>query len=163
MKISQDGINLIKRFEGCKLTAYRDSVGVWTIGYGHTKNVKRGDVISEYQAELFLKQDLTNVERELNKISSLLTQRKYDALCSWVFNLGIGNFNSSTMKKYIMARRSDIDITDQLIRWHNAGGKPLLGLKRRRVAEANMWHGRDVYYVDTQGVIKKIMDKAKTK
>ena len=155
MKISQKGIDLIKSFEGCKLYAYRDSVGVATIGYGHTKGVKMGMSITQQQAETFLKEDIVPVERVLNGMGINYTQGQFDALTSWIFNLGQGNFKSSTMYKYIVAGKSDIEITDQMVKWHHADGKPLLGLKRRRVAEANMWLGQDKYYIDSLGNIKK--------
>jgi lysozyme len=155
MKISQKGIDLIKKFEGCKLYAYRDSVGVATIGYGHIKGVKMGMSITQQQAETFLKDDIKPVETFLNGMGINYTQGQFDALTSWIFNLGQGNFKSSTMYKYIVARKSDLEITDQMVKWHNAGGKPLLGLKKRRCEEANMFLGKDVYYVDSMGNIKK--------
>ena len=155
MKISNKGIELIKTFEGCKLFAYRDSVGVPTVGYGHTTNVRMGMAITQAEAEKFLHDDLIPVESVLNAMGVNFTQNEFDALCSWIFNLGAGNFHSSTMKKYIVANKPDLDITDQMVKWHNAGGKPLLGLKKRRVAEANMWLGREVYKVDGQGNIKR--------
>ena len=155
MKISQKGIDLIKGFEGCKLFAYRDSVGVATIGYGHTKGVKMGMSITQKQAEDFLREDVVVAERALNACGINFTQNQFDALCSWIFNLGTGNFDSSTMKKYIMAKRNDVEIADQMIKWYHAGGKPLLGLKRRRVAEANMFVGRELYVVDNTGIIRK--------
>lgn len=155
MKISQKGIDLIKRFEGCKLYAYRDSVGIATIGYGHTKDVRMGMSITQKQAEELLKSDIKPVERILNGMGINYTQGQFDALTSWIFNLGQGAFKSSTMYKKIISKASDTDITDQMIKWHNAGGKPLLGLKRRRVAEANMFIGRDLYYIDGNNNIKK--------
>lgn len=155
MKISQKGIDLIKKFEGCKLYAYRDSVGVPTIGYGHIKNVKMGMSITQQQAEQFLKEDIVPIEKELNGLCINFSQNHFDALCSFVFNLGVGNFNSSTLKKYIVANRSDIEIAGQIVRWVNAGGKPLLGLKKRRVEEANMFVGSVIYYVDNIGNIVK--------
>lgn len=155
MKISQKGIDLIKRFEGCKLYAYRDSVGIPTIGYGHTKGVKMGMSITQKQADDFLREDVAIGEKALNSCCVNFTQNQFDALCSWIFNLGTANFSSSTMRKYIVARKSDVEITDQLIKWHNAGGKPLTGLKRRRVTEANMFLGRELYAVDLKGNIVK--------
>ena len=155
MKISQKGIDLIKKFEGCKLQAYLCPAGVWTIGVGHTKGVKKGMVITQQQAETFLKEDIVPVERVLNGMGINYTQNQFDALTSWIFNLGQGNFKSSTMYKYIVARKSDLEITDQMVKWHNAGGRPLLGLKKRRVEEANMFLGRAIYYVDSFGNIKK--------
>ena len=155
MKISQKGIDLIKKFEGCKLYAYRDSVGVATIGYGHIKGVKMGMSITQQQAEMFLKDDIKPVETFLNGMGINYTQGQFDALTSWIFNLGQGNFKSSTMYKYIVARKPDLEITDQMVKWHNAGGKPLIGLMKRRCSEANMFLGKDVYYVDSLGNIKK--------
>lgn len=155
MKVSQKGIKLIKDFEGCKLAAYKDSVGVPTIGVGHIKGVKMGMKITQAQADKFLVEDLAVVEKCLNSLSVMLKQNQFDSLASWIFNLGVGNFNSSTMKKYIVAKCSDIDVTDQMVKWCNAGGRPLLGLKKRRVAEANMYLGYTKYYVDASGNIKK--------
>lgn len=156
MKISQKGIDLIKKFEGCRLKAYKDSVGVWTIGRGNTSHAKAGMTITQQQAETFLKEDIVPVERVLNGMGVNFTQNQFDALCSWIFNLGTANFNSSTMRKYIIAKKGDVEITDQLIKWHNAGGKPLTGLKRRRVAEANMFLGRELYVMKANGeIIKK--------
>lgn len=155
MEISQTGIDLIKKYEGCRLFAYRDSVGVATIGYGHTKGVYMGMAITQKQADEMLKEDIAPIEKMLNGMGINFRQGQFDALCSWIFNLGQGKFNSSTMKKFIVAKKADMDITDQMIKWHYAGGKPLLGLKRRRCAEANMWLGREVYYVDAKGQICK--------
>lgn len=156
MKISQKGIDLIKKFEGCRLKAYKDSVGVWTIGWGNTSHAKAGMAITQQQAETFLKEDIVPVERVLNGMGVNFTQNQFDALCSWIFNLGTANFNSSAMRKYIIAKKGDVEITDQLIKWHNAGGKPLTGLKRRRVAEANMFLGKELYTLKPNGdIIKK--------
>jgi lysozyme len=155
MRVSQKGIKMIKDFEGCKLAAYKDSVGVWTIGCGNTSHAKAGMKITQAQADKFLAEDLAAVEKCLNNLGVISKQNQFDALASWIFNLGVGNFNSSTMKKYIVAKCSDIDITDQMVKWCNAGGRPLLGLKKRRVAEANMYLGYTKYIVDTSGNIKK--------
>jgi lysozyme len=130
-------------------------VGILTIGWGHIKNVKAGMAITQQQAETFLKDDIKPIEALLNGMGINYTQNQFDALVSWIFNLGQGDFKSSTMYKYIVARKSDLEITDQMVKWHNAGGKPLLGLKKRRCDEANMFLGKDVYYVDSSGNIKK--------
>lgn len=155
MTISEKGVELIKRFEGCKLYAYRDSVGVPSIGFGHTKNVKMGMSITQKQAEDFLQDDIKLCERVLNAMGVNYTQNQFDSLVSWIFNLGEGKFKGSTMYKKIVAHASDTEITDQMVKWVNAGGKPLLGLKRRRREEANMFLGRDVYYIDNSGNIKR--------
>ena len=155
MTTSQKGIELIKEFEGCRLKAYKCPAGVWTIGYGTTQGVKPNMVITQAQAETFLKRDIKPAESVLNGMGINYTQGQFDALVAWVYNLGIGAFKSSTMYRYIVARRNDVEITDQMVRWVNAGGRPLAGLKRRRVAEANMFLGKSLYYLDMSGNIKK--------
>ena len=155
MRISDKGLELIKTFEGCKLFAYRDSVGVPTIGYGHTKNVRMGQAITQQQADNFLREDLQGCEKVLNALELSLNQEQFDALCSWIFNLGEGNFLHSTMFRKLKAGATDVEVTDQLVRWFNAGGKPLKGLKRRRIAEANMYLGTELYYLDKNANIKK--------
>ena len=154
MNVSQKGIDLIKEFEGCKLKAYKDSVGVWTIGWGNTSHAKSGMTITQSQAEIFLNDDIKPIETLLNAMGINYTQNQFDALVSWIYNLGSGNFRSSTMYRKILAKADEVEITDQLVKWHNAGGRPLLGLKRRRVAEANMYLGRPLYYI-SNGNIKK--------
>lgn len=155
MKISDNGIALIKKFEGCKLVAYRDSVGIPTIGIGHTRGVKMGMKITEQQAEDFLREDISLCEKVLNNIKCTFTQNEYDALCSWVFNLGVGNFTKSTMYKRILSNVSKDSVTDEMVKWVYAGGRSLLGLKRRRVAEANVFIGRELYYLDANNNIRK--------
>lgn len=155
MRVSHKGIELIKKFEGCKLEAYLDSVGVPSIGYGHTKDVNIGMKITQEEAEKFLRIDIATIEKALNGLNINLSQGEFDALVSWCFNLGLGNFKSSTMYRFIVSKKSDLEITDQMVKWHNAGGKPLLGLKRRRCEEANLFLGKDVYFVDSLGRIYK--------
>lgn len=150
METSEHGIGLIKQFEGCKLTAYKPvpTERYWTIGYGHYgADVKQGQTITQAQAEALLVKDIKPIEQLLNKMNVNFRQSQFDALVSWIFNLGAGNFANSTMKKYIMQRRKDEDITDQLVKWVSCWGKPLLGLKKRRVAEANLWLGREAYRI----------------
>ena len=136
MKASQTLINAIKRFESCRLGAYQDSAGVWTIGYGHTSGVKRGDRITQYQAEQFLRDDLVKFEREADKCRGIITQGQYDAILDFIYNCGPGNFKSSTLKKYIETGRKTWEIQEQFLRWVNAGGKKLGGLVTRRIWEA---------------------------
>lgn len=102
MKISDNGIQFIKDCEGEKLTAYRDSVGVWTIGVGHTKNVGPGMRISAEQSLAFLRDDLAETEAAVNKLVKVaLTQNQFDALISLTFNIGSGNFASSRLLKFV--------------------------------------------------------------
>ena len=140
MKASQTLINAIKKFEACSLTAYQDSVGVWTIGYGHTAGVKRGDKITQYQAEQFLKEDLAKFEAEANKCKRISTQGRYDAVLDFIYNCGTSKWNSSTLKKYIESGRKTWEIQEQFLRWVNAGGQKLGGLVTRRIWEANRFN-----------------------
>ena len=159
MKASEIALGLIKRFEGLKLEAYKPlpSEKYYTIGWGHYgADVKMGMSITQKQAEEFLKGDIKPVERLLNGMGINYTQNQFDALVDFIYNLGEGNFKKSTMYKNIVARKSDVEITDQMVKWVNAGGRPLLGLKKRRVAEANMFLGKTAYRVDNLGNIKKV-------
>jgi lysozyme len=136
MKASRRLIEAIKRFEACRLTAYQDSVGVWTIGYGHTKGVKRGDKITQQQADEYLRADLATYEAAANQCKRLDTQGKFDAVVDFMFNCGVKAFNGSTLKKYIESGRKTYEIQEQFLRWVNAGGKKLGGLVSRRIWEA---------------------------
>jgi len=140
MRASQTLINQIKKFESCALTAYQDAKGVWTIGYGHTTGVKKGDRITLYQAEQFLKEDLQKFEAEANKCKRISTQGRYDAILDFIYNCGPANFNSSTLKKYIETGRHTWEIQEQFLRWVNSGGRKLGGLVTRRIWEANRFN-----------------------
>ena len=140
MRASATLIAAIKKFEACALTAYQDSVGVWTIGYGHTAGVKRGDKITLYQAEQFLKEDLAKFEAITNKVKGLSTQGRYDAVLDFIYNCGPANFNSSTLRKYIEGGKKTWEIQEQFLRWVNASGKKLGGLVTRRIWEANRFN-----------------------
>lgn len=140
MRASQTLINTIKRFESCVLTAYQDSAGIWTIGYGHTGNVKKGDHITASQAEQYLRQDLTKFESAASKVKRLSTQGRFDAVVDFMYNCGVGNFNASTLKKYIENGRATWECQEQFLRWVNAGGKKLGGLVSRRIWEANRFN-----------------------
>jgi lysozyme len=111
--------------------------------------------IDQARADDYLVEDIAPIERYLNNMGINFRQEQFDALVSWAFNLGLGNFTHSTMVKYICENRSDEEITDQMVKWVNSNGKPLSGLKRRRIAEANMWLGYEKYYLDTENNIKK--------
>lgn len=128
-------IHKLMEMEGLRLDAYADAAGVWTIGYGHTKNVRQGDKISEYWAKELLMQDVAEVEREVKALGVAKTQGQFDALVSFAFNLGIGNLKRSTLLKCIREGRSMREIKRQFMRWVVAGGKRLKGLERRRAWE----------------------------
>ncbi|MBQ0073608.1 MAG: lysozyme [Prevotella sp.] len=139
MKASDILIDAIKQFEGCRLTAYQDSVGIWTIGYGHTKGVKPGDKISQYIAIDYLKQDLAVFEREVNALGVCKTQGQFDALVDFCYNLGTANLKSSTLLKKIKAKAPRAEIYAQFNKWVYAGGKKLSGLVKRRAWEAKRY------------------------
>jgi lysozyme len=143
MKISAEGLALIKKFEGCELEAYQDAVGVWTIGYGHIKGVKEGMTITKEQAEEMLLEELVEYENYvLEAVNHQLDQCMFDALVSWTYNLGPSNLNASTMLKVLNAGDYD-GVPEQIKRWNKAGGKVLTGLVRRREAEALLFEGKD--------------------
>jgi len=137
MKASNILIEKLKKMENCRLTAYQDSAGVWTIGYGHTAGVKKGDRITQFQAEQFLKEDLAKFEAVANKCRRITTQGKFDAILDFIYNCGPAKFNGSTLKQYIESGRKDWEVQEQFLRWVNAGGKKLGGLVSRRIWEAN--------------------------
>ena len=143
MQLSKTGIELLKHFEGCELKAYQDSVGVWTIGYGHTKGIYEGLEITQSEAEKMLQDELPEYEGYItDKVVPMLQQHEYDALVCWVYNLGPTNLSSSTLLKRLNAGEFN-DVPFQMKRWDKAGGQPLLGLTRRRNAEALLFKGED--------------------
>lgn len=133
--ISPAGVSLIKRFEGVMLDAYDDGVGVWTIGVGHTLGVKRTDKITMAQADEFLRADLEDAEDAVHRLVQVpLNQGQIDSLVSFTFNLGAGALQKSTLLKKLNA--GDMQgAADQFLVWVNAGGRPLPGLVKRRIAE----------------------------
>ena len=143
MKTSEEGLALIKKFEGCELEAYQCSAGVWTIGYGHTKGVEEGMTITKDQAEQMLLEELVEYEVAVEEaVDNQLDQCMFDALVSWTYNLGPTNLNNSTMLKVLNAGEYD-EVPAQIKRWNKAGGKVLQGLIRRREAEALLFEGKD--------------------
>ena len=139
MKTGNKGIELIKHFEGCELEAYKCPAGVWTIGYGHIKGVKEGMTITESQAEEMLKSELNEYEGYINNLVEVeLNQNQFDAMVSWVYNLGGGNLKASTLLK-VLNSGNYAGVPEQMLRWNKAGGKVLEGLTRRRQAEADLF------------------------
>ena len=139
METSDVGIKAIEGFEGLRLNAYQDSVGVWTIGYGHTLGVHPGDTITQDEAEAFLRADLSNAESAVNhQVTVPLTQGQFDALVSFVFNLGSGALASSTLLRLLNAGDYE-GAKGQFHRWDRAGNVELPGLLARRNAEAEMF------------------------
>ena len=138
-KVSPHGLAMIRDFEGVRHTAYTDSVGVWTIGCGHTRDVHPGDTIDDATVDRYLLEDLDWVERVLNACVDVpLTQNQVDALASFIFNLGGNAFRKSTLLKKL--NRGDYDgAGDELLRWNKASGHVLKGLVRRREKEREVF------------------------
>ncbi|EMG7937969.1 lysozyme [Enterobacter hormaechei] len=140
MQISEKGIGLIKEFEGCKLRAYQDSVGVWTIGYGWTqsvdgKQIRAGMTIKQETAERLLKTGLVSYESDVSRLVKVgMTQGQFDALVSFTYNLGTRSLSTSTLLRKLNAG-DYAGAADEFLRWNKAGGKVLNGLTRRREAE----------------------------
>ena len=143
MKTSPKGIALIKEFEGLRLKAYLCPGGVWTIGYGHTAGVKPGMVISEAQAEEYLKANLISFERYLNGLGLALNQNQFDALISLIYNIGIGNFQKSTLLRKARINANDNSIMDEFLRWVYSKGRVLPGLQRRRLREMKLYFSNE--------------------
>jgi lysozyme len=144
MKTSQKGIELIKEFEGFKPEAYICPAGVLTIGYGHTKGVKAGQSITERQAEQFLKEDLADAENVVMKYAgkSAINQNRFDALVSFVFNLGERNFKISTLLKIVRKTPESPCIRAEFEKWIYSNGNAMNGLLRRRKAEAELYFAK---------------------
>ncbi|WP_420170204.1 lysozyme [Enterobacter intestinihominis] len=140
MQTSEKGIALIKLFEGCKLTAYQDSVGVWTIGYGWTqpvdgKPIRAGMTIKQETAERLLKTGLVRYESDVSRLVKVgMTQGQFDALVSFTYNLGARSLSTSTLLRKLNTG-DYAGAADEFLRWNKAGGKVLNGLTRRREAE----------------------------
>lgn len=125
-------VSALKHFEGCRLEAYRCPGGVWTIGYGHTFNVRQGDKISRQWADAMLRKDIDMLEREVMALGVCRKQGELDALVSFAFNLGIGRLKKSTLLKCIRQQEPADVIMKEWRRWNKAGGKVLAGLVTRR-------------------------------
>lgn len=135
MHISENGLALIRQFEGLRLSAYQDTVGVWTIGYGTTRGVGPGMTISKSEAEALLEADVERFERELECLVTVpLNQNQWDALVSFIYNLGAKNLASSTLLRLLNAG-DYAGAAAQFTRWNRAGNRVLAGLTRRREAE----------------------------
>jgi len=145
MVISSKLRELVKHFEGCKLTAYVCSAGHNTIGYGNTFyengiKVKPGDKITQQRAEELLDVILIKFVQQTNEvIKSSVNQNQRDALTDFAYNCGLGNLKSSTLLKKVNADPNDKTIREEFMRWNKGGGKVLNGLTRRREAEANLY------------------------
>jgi lysozyme len=141
MKTSPNGISFIEAWEGCRLVAYQDIVGVWTIGVGHTgSDVVRGKRITQAEADAILAADLAKFERTINaEVRVPITQNQFDALVSLAFNIGSGAFRSSTLLRKLNG--GDIGgAAKAFLSWNHAGGRVSAGLTKRREAEMNLFN-----------------------
>ena len=141
----KEAIELIKKYEGCKLVAYQCSAKVWTIGFGSTfyengAKVQIGDTITQHRAESLLLITANKFAVEVRKlVKSNLNDKQMAALISFAFNLGMGALSKSSLLKLVNSNPSSPQIRNEFMKWINAGGKPLNGLIRRRKAEADLY------------------------
>lgn len=139
MKASVDAYELIKQFEGLRLEAYLCPAGIWTIGYGHTSGVSPNSFITIQEADEYLHRDVAAIEMQLNKLNLSLRQCQWDAIVSFVFNVGIGNFKASTLLAKIRINPDDNSIIDEFLRWVYANGKVMRGLQKRSLTEMKLY------------------------
>ena len=144
-KISEEGLNLIKRFEGFSPIIYHDAAGLPTIGYGHLLLPGEEDIfqdaISKIKAEQLLKKDVKKSENAVNSLVDIsLTTGQFDALVSFTFNVGAGSFSNSTLLKKVNKSEHEA-VPGEFMRWIWAGGRKLTGLMRRRQAEIRVYRG----------------------
>jgi lysozyme len=138
-KVSQAGVDLIKRWEGLRTNAYKCPAGVWTIGYGHTRTAKPGMMISHGEAENLLREDLKGFELAVSRAVTVpLNQNQFDALVSFAFNVGIGAFVKSSLLRILNTGDYE-DAARQFSRWVRGGGQKLPGLVSRRKAEYELF------------------------
>lgn len=139
MNTSETGLALISEFEGCRLEAYQDSVGIWTVGYGHIAGVKEGDICTQEEADEWLRTDVGTAERCVNNsVRVTLSQGQFDALVSFVFNLGCAALRNSTLLRKLNDGDDD-GAAQQFMHWNHAGGQVVAGLTRRRQAEMELF------------------------
>jgi len=136
---SRNGLLLTEQFESCRLYAYLDSKGVPTIGYGHTAGVQLGDTCTQAQAEAWLLEDVAWAASVINRdVTVPLTQNEFDSLVDFVFNVGSGNFEGSTMLK-LLNQQNYAAAAEQFVRWDKAAGVEIAGLLRRRQSEEELF------------------------
>jgi lysozyme len=156
-QVDDEGRAAIKRFEACRLEAYQDAVGVWTIGYGSTRGVRAGMAITQDDAERRLSADLEPAESAVDRLVMVdLTDGQFDALVSFVFNVGEGTFKTSTLLKKLNAGKYAA-VPAELQRFRYAHGRPLKGLSARRAAEAGLWARGSYVATNTAPVDPKIL------
>jgi lysozyme len=139
-QINAAGLALIKQFEGLRLHAYQDGAGIWTIGYGHTQDVWKGDVCTPEDAERWLRDDLAEAEDAVSQLAKFpLTDNQFAALVAFTFNMGFGNLRRSNLLKHLNAGHY-ADVPEQLSQWVYVGSAKSPGLVARRAAEIALWN-----------------------
>lgn len=136
---SKNGLDLIKKYEGLSLTAYKCPAGILTIGYGHTKSVEPGMTINKDMAEILLRSDVSEAENAVRELVGVkLTQNQFDALVSFVFNVGRTNFKKSILLKKLNENKI-LEAGEEIMKWTKArqpgGIRELPGLVKRRAEE----------------------------
>lgn len=151
MRISQSCENKLKEYEGLKLNAYICPAGVITIGWGHTglvdgKKLELGMSITKTKAQELFEQDIATVEKPLanEPFANRLSQGQWDALVSFIYNIGWGNYKSSTLRKRMNEDINHADIPNQFRRWNKSNGEVLQGLVKRREWEIKQYKGEKV-------------------
>ena len=140
MNVSPNCAAITKQFEGCQLEAYQCPAGKWTVGYGHTgPDVYKGLKIDQARADQLLMLDLQSAQNTVNNlVEPQISQNQFDALCDFVFNVGAGNFGTSTLLKKVNAQ-DYAGALQEFPKWNKGGGKVLPGLTKRRAAEAELF------------------------
>lgn len=142
MRIGTPGLQLLESFEKCRLEAYQDGGGVWTIGWGHTRGVKAGDTCNQAQADSWLMSDLTEAETAIDAaVKYPLNQNQFDALVCLVYNIGVEAFQKSTLLKYLNLNKMQM-ADSEFLKWNHDNGVVVLGLVRRRRAERALFLGQ---------------------
>lgn len=148
---NERGLQLLRDFEGLRLTAYKCPAGFWTIGYGHTLSARAGQKITRTEAELLLAQDLQRFEQGVDRLITVpLTSNQFSALVCFAYNVGVGALEDSTLRQ-LLNRAWYSQVPIQLCRWNKINGKATPGLTRRRMAEAALWALPDDNHTSSNG------------
>lgn len=146
MTPSEKCYDIIKQFEGCRLKAYKDGGGVFTIGYGTTmypsgSKVKLGDICTQADAELYLKYEVILKSKSVNAFlsKSVINQNQFDSLVSFAYNVGIGGLQKSTLLKKVIRNPNDPTIELEFLKWQYDNGKKIPGLRKRRQMESDLY------------------------
>ncbi len=140
MKLNNGGITFIKNFESCRLSSYKDSKGVWTVGWGHTgKDVDSSTTFTQMQADIAFVNDASKAVNAVNNlVKQIISQNEFNALVSFVYNVGEGNFKSSTLLKELN-NGNYVAAANEFPKWNHSGGIVVNGLTKRRLAEKSLF------------------------